>query len=189
MNFLKKLLPFAKVILSGTPVAPLLSAVNALLPNDKALPATAAGQQLIDAYTMMPATHQAQLDDMAHTLEMEKQHTEQWRIMNEADATGNTVRPETVRLYARVTAGTVAGFIIFLFYACYGVASEDLPDVLKGLASMWTLVAGALGVLATPILRYFGARENEKTTRYAAITGSDLPVRPGLLGTLLGVFK
>ena len=186
MSLISKLLPFAKVALSATPLAPLVGVVSALLPSHLQLPADARGQEVIDAFNQLPPEAQVQVE--AHALAMEQEHTTQWAAMNEADATGNTTRPQVVLLYARVTAGTVAAFVAFMFYVVWGLKGDDLAAALAELGNMWSLFAGVLGVLSTPILKYFNDRSKDKAARYAAASGSEQPL-VGLLGMIKNVIK
>ena len=182
MSLITKLLPFAKVALSATPLAPLVGIVSALMPGDTGLHPGVTGQQVMDAYNRLPPDRQAQAD--AHALAMEQEHTTQWGAMLEADATSNTMRPQVVWLYARVTALTVLAFMAFMFYVVWGLKGEGLADALRELSNMWALFAGVLGVLSTPILKYFNDRSKDKAARYAAASGSAAP-----LTSLLGMVK
>lgn len=174
------------MVLSATPLAPLVGIVSSLMPGVTALPGNATGQQVIDTYLTLPPDRQAQADMQA--LAMEREHTTQWGAMLEADATSNTMRPQVVWLYAQVTALTVAAFVLFMFYVVWGLKGADLADALAELSNMWTLFAGVLGVLSTPILKYFNDRSKDKAARYAAGSGSAAPLT-GLLGMVKNFIK
>jgi hypothetical protein len=113
MKLLKALLPFVSTVLSGTPVGRLLAGVNAVLPNENKLPADATGQQVIDAYTTVPPELQNRMDAATREVEMEKQHREQWKAMNEADASGNSTRPTIALQMSKLVVFQICAFTVF----------------------------------------------------------------------------
>ncbi|MEE9532719.1 MAG: hypothetical protein V3W52_17205 [Syntrophobacteria bacterium] len=171
-GFLAKVAPFAGMLLRATPLAPLAPLIGTLSgsnPNDLTV------ETAQQAYVSLADDMRQQVDQQADSIQMEKEHTEQLRILNEADIAGNSTRPQVVLLYAWVTAGTIALFILFMFHVTWGLSGEELTDVIKSLSEMWMLIAGVLGVLASPILKYFNVRTKDKANRLTAMTGQAFP--------------
>jgi hypothetical protein len=178
-DLLMKLGKFAGKKLIDTALGPLAPVVSGILgkPADEIT-----AEEAQQAYMDNPEIR-VQMDEIAAkiTIHEETQITERWRILNEADSSGNSTRPQVVMLYAWTSVLTVAAFIVFLFTSIAGVSDEDLPKVISSLRDVWPLVAAPLGILAVPIERYFGHRRKEKEARIGGMTGFQ---RVGIIGQI-----
>lgn len=176
------LLTVASTLIPGGPV--ILSAVNALLPDDKKLPATATGQEIRGVVNSL--SPQARSSLMEKELDVEIAEINSWANIQEslakADASGASTRPYIAKMMAWCVV-----LVIGLFVSVWAVAiiTKDV-ETLKVLADSWITV---FAVIATPtaLLRaYFGMRTKEKQARYGMASGQS-PVSG--LTTLINAFR
>jgi len=173
------LLGVASTLIPGGPA--ILGAINAFMPEDKKLPATATGAQMHQAVNDLTPESRASL--MEKELEVEIQEIKSWEgiqaSLAQADAAGASTRPRIAVMMAQVVVFTVLAFVSVWVVAIY---QEDIKT-LDLINSSWGTI---LAVIATPtaLLRsYFGMRTKEKQSRYAAASGNETT------GALAGIIK
>jgi hypothetical protein len=183
-RFVKAILPFAQMALSATPVGPLLPVVNSVLRSSGAeeLTPESTGQQLIEAYGKLPEDARAQLDELS--LAFEREHTEQFKAIVDADKHGGWARQWGYMICVATMALSMLGIVISIGLALHKHGLDEASGVLQlgiGVMSM-------LAPFAAVVLKYNGVRTNEKMMRYAVGMGhSPESVRqPGILERLIG---
>jgi hypothetical protein len=176
------LLAVASTLIPGGPL--ILGAVNALLPDDKKLPATATGGEICNAVNALTPDQKSSL--MEKELEVEIAEINAWAGIQEsfakADASGSSTRPYIAMMMAWCVVIEIA--VVVLVWAI-AVFDDDLAT-LKILKDSWPML---LALIATPtaLLRaYFGMRTKEKQSRYSALSGHN--VSGGFAG-LIKAFK
>lgn len=141
-----------------------IGAVNAVLPPRKRMPESATGDEVAAVVDALPPDQIKQIElQVQRELGLEEQYTEQWRILNDADASGSSTRPEIARQMAHTLVFEILAFTVFVFY----LLAQGGTDALTGLSTLWTVFGTLTGVPAAVILRYFNVRTQEKRTRYA----------------------
>ncbi len=170
-------LGIAASLIPGGPA--ILGAINAFLPDDKKLPDTATGGQMMDAVNQLPAADRASL--MEKRLDVEMAEINTWASIQEshakADATGSSTRPAIAMMMAWVV---IIEIVIIVSAWGYAVITKDFTMV-KAVGDAWPML---LAIVATPsaLLRaYFGMRTKEKTARYSAASGQPVGAIAGLI--------
>lgn len=170
------------VALPGAGVA--LQAVNAFLPDDKKLPATATGEQLGAAMQSLTPEQQATLAEKqfdVEIVEIQESHSTV-RAMLESDA----ANPHTTRPYIAKQAFHVIAFSIIATTAMwsYAVLIEN-DTMVKTIMDGWVFVVGVNGTLATLLLAYFGVLRKEHKQKMDAANGA--APQTGLAGIISAI--
>jgi len=156
----------------------IIDAVNAFLPKEKQLPASATGQQAIQAVNSLSPEQQAQL--LSKELDVEIAEINSWTQIQgslaDADKTGNTTRPEIALMMAKVVAFVVISFASVVVSAIV----RDQWAMIEKLANCWPLLMVVIGTPSALLRSYFGMRSKDKERRYSAAVGQPIQA-PGFL--------
>lgn len=161
MNFRKvfdSLKPFASVAASLVPGgSAAVALVNALLPEDKKLPPTATGGQVMSAVESMPPAQQASLMEKKIDLEIAKEEgwTERYNTMCQSD--GQSTRPKIAYLMAWMLAIPYVLIGLAMGWAIYSKQVE--------LTNMWPTLLAYLSIPLGILNKYFGELRKEQQNR------------------------
>lgn len=172
----------ASTLIPGGPV--ILSAVNAMLPEDEKLPEAATGQQIVDKVNSLPADQRASL--MEKQLDVDIAEITAWERIQAslavADTSGASTRPYIAMMMAWLVVIETA---VIVFVLAVAIWQKD-DTTLTVLQEFWPLLLALIGTPTALLRAYFGMRTNEKKARYSAATGQDLT--GGIVG-LIKAFK
>lgn len=174
MDFKKALSGLATVVGTINPlVGTAIGVVNAFLPDDKKLPATATGADVERSYNMLtPEQQQSANSKLAHELGMEQEHTKQIEAAFAHDNTNNSTRPYIALQSVRVVAFLT---ITYMAQRFWGDTTFTWQEILA-MCAPFVLWANT----------YMNARRDEKIARYNVSSGH--PAISGL-ASLVQQFK
>ena len=164
---------------------PIIAGVNALLPDDKKLPDNATGTHVKSAITSLSPEQQVVLMSKRYDVEIAEINSfaNIQKALAEADATGNSTRPEVAVMMAEIICFSVISLISVL---CVAMLKHD-TDTLKALPGVTTWVVGILATPTALLYTYFGKRTKEKLGRYAIAGGQQKPT--GIISTVAGLIR
>ena len=177
--------PLAAVASTMIPGGPaILAAVNAFLPDEKKLPDTATGGDIVSAVGSLPPEQRSSLMEKQIDLEIEKVHswTDIQKSLNEADASGASTRPWIAKMMATIVAIAV---LMFMVVWALAIGTGD-AETLKALSDSWAMMLTVLGTPTALLRAYFGMRTKEKQARYSAASGQPMA---GGISSLIGILK
>ena len=184
----KKLLGIAADV-AGT-ANPLVGAginlINKFLPKDKQLPSTASNGEVLSAAEKLSSEDQAALWDKELDVEIKEieSHTEIMKALAEADASGSSTRPNIAYMMAWVLAISITPVAGEFAYAM--VVENSI--IMKSITENYMVLLALLSGPTTLLYKYFGARTEEKKSRYAM--AKNQPVQnTGLIGSILGAMS
>jgi len=149
----------------------ILGVVNALLPDDKKLSATATGHQVTAAVNSLPPAEQAQLrlKEFDVTLEQIRQDGDTLRAMLTADAT----MPHTTRPYIAKGSFIVVAFSIIAVVSLWVVSVfNESTATIKAVTDGWPFILAVLAPLVTLLHAYFGVLKHEHRNKLDAANGT-----------------
>lgn len=176
---LKAVTQVAGVLAPG--LGPMIGAINAFLPEGKKLPGNANAATIESAYNALPAGHREVLEAQ---VEMNKEQASVDKlaiIVDKETPTANT-RPLAALKMARVIEAVSYTMLTMITIGVIVTAVNDPDELLSTVLGSWQIILGLMATPGTIVLHYFGARRDEKKSRYAAATGM-----PGVTGGLFGV--
>jgi len=139
-----------------------IAAVNAFLPGDKQLPATATGQDVREAADTLSPEQRAEVLGMEIELSIAQEEgwTERYSAMCAGD--GQSTRPRIALMMARLLCWATMLLVGVLAYGVYDSGLDSLKDASAG-------VIGLFGVLtavpASILAKYFGELRREQNAR------------------------
>lgn len=162
----------------------ILSAVNALLPDDKKLSENATGHQMSSAISGLPPEQQAIILTKEFEVELTdiKESNSTLRAMLEHDA-NNT---HSTRPYIAKHAFHVIGLcvIMVLLLWSYAVSTEN-ADMVKTIMDGWPFLLSVIGPLVSLLWAYFGVLKNEKKATLDAANNRPTGGLISAIGSLL----
>ena len=152
----------------------IVAGLNAVLPPDKQLPATATGQDAHNAIQALSPEQRASVLNKEYDVEIEeiRGFTNVVTALGEVDKTGNTTRPQIAMMMAVCVVFAVIGAVGVYMYA---VITKD-NIMIDSITGGWPFIVGVLSVPSSVILHYFGKRTKEKCHKYEATTGVSAPL-------------
>lgn len=159
-----------QVALPG-PGSLIVGAINAVLPDDKQLPAHATGSEVQDALVHVPSDQRAQLMDKQFdvTIEQLRQAGESNRAMLAADAISeHTTRPYIAKGSFQVVAATI---LIAIAAWAYGVVTGDDAMIEKVVAG-WPFILAMTAPLVALLRAYFGILKTEQRDKLNSSQGA-----------------
>jgi hypothetical protein len=185
------LLSIAKAVGTGVvstmvPGGPaIVAAVNAFLPKESALPATATGTDIINVASSLPVADREKFYDMQFDVQLEtiKQEGETARTMLMTEAT----TPHTTRPYIAKGSFQLIAVCTFLIVAGWLIAviMKD-KNMVAAITAGWPWVVGLLAPFVTLLYRYFGVLKTEQAQKLDAANNS--PAN-GLASAVGGIIK
>ncbi len=153
----------ASIIPGGNEI---LGLVNNFLPEDKQMPTTATGQQILDAVESLPP-EQSQFI-LAKEIDLAIAQEEGWseRYIAMAKTDGQSTRPRIALIMAKLMSFAILLMIVLLFY----IAATDGLDSINN-TSIWTIFGVLTATPAGVLMKYFGELRREQTNRQSAATG------------------
>jgi len=154
--------PLASVAASLIPGGPLiLGAVNALLPEDKKLPPSATGSQIVDAVESLPPEARASLMEKRIDLQIAQEEgwTDRYKAMTAADK--QSTRPKIALMMAQVTCFVILIFTVAISVQIFTTGIESLASA----SGAWTVFATLLGIPSAVLAKYFGELRKEHSQR------------------------
>ena len=148
--------PFASVAASFIPGGPaVVGLLNAVLPDDKKLPETATGQQIMDAHSSLTPNQQSSLSEKKIDLEIAQEEgwTDRYKAMTAAD--GHSTRPAIALMMARVLSFETLAFTVW----CFVYPEQMRNPILWSVFGSLTLIPGGL------LGKYFGELRKEQANR------------------------
>jgi len=175
----------ANVISNSVPGgAILLAGINALLPEDKQLPADATDQQAQDAISALPPEQRAAVMEKKFDVQLAQinQSGETLRTMLVQDA----VNPQSTRPKIAYQGFQVVAAISLIIVAtwAYAVITEN-ADMVEKIQTGWPFVAAIVLPFVGWINSYFGKLVVEQRQKLDAATGRTAP--HGIAGLLSGL--
>ncbi|WP_321367884.1 hypothetical protein [uncultured Desulfuromusa sp.] len=155
-EILTTLKPFASVAASFVPGgSAAIELVNAFLPEDKKLPETATGGDVISAVDSLPAEQRASLFEKQIDLEIAQEEgwTDRYKAMCAAD--GQSTRPKIAYMMAQVLCFEILAFTVWCF-----IYPEQMRNPV-----LWTVFGTLTGVPAGVLTKYFGDLKKEQQNR------------------------
>ena len=139
----------------------IVAAVNAVLPEDRKLPATATGQDIQNASDSLPPEVQVELgqQDVDLELGLDRGWTERVKAMSKAD--GQSTRPKIAHEMSQVLAFEICAFTVWCF-----LYPEQMSNPV-----LWTVFGVLTGVPAAILNKYFGELRKEAANRIAGANG------------------
>jgi hypothetical protein len=163
--------------------AGILTAVNAVLPDDKKLPETATGHDIVNAVDKLPPELKAkvQLKKFDVKIEQIKQSHDTLRTMLASEATSKqTTRPQVVLLF---TWFFMVIATIYMIGYLMAVLSKN-PDMVDAVLGAWPVVLALVSLPAIIIKAYFGILEKEQSNKLNAMNGLPTSQIEGLTNKL-----
>ena len=164
--------PLASVAASLIPGGPLiLSAVNALLPDDKKLSETATGAQIADAVDALPPEQRSSLMEKRIDLQIvqEEGMTERYKAMAASD--GQETRAKIVN---RAMAALMAVTGLFVSATAWVYVERGAEAAFSG--EMAAVFATVTGTFAYVIRAYFGDLRAETKSRHQSVDAKPQPL-------------
>lgn len=164
----------------------IVGAVNALLPDDKKLPAGATGDDLNSAIASLPPEQQASIMEKDFDVEITqiKESYSTVRAMLESDAKN----PHSTRPYVVKGAFLIVAFVIVLTVSVWAFATLNSDaTMLIAIAGSWQFVLAMIGPFVTLLWAYFGILKREHKNRLDAANGASLP--SGITGVLTSIIN
>lgn len=164
-----------------------LDVVNAMLPDDKKLPAGATGRDIESAVMLLPADKRAELLSREVDVKVEhlKQQGETTRAMLEAESRStHTTRPRIALGAFRVNAFAVLAVVSAW---CWAVVT-DRPDVVTMVQDGWPMLLALIGPNVALLRAYFGILKVEHRNRLDAANGRESQPE-GLAGALSAMIR
>jgi len=175
------------VISTAVPGGPLLlSAVNAMLPDDKKLPPTATGSELEQTIQSLPPERRTELMDHEFEIDLTqiKESNSTLRAMLEADfKTPQSTRPRIALGSFRVVAASI--LLIVSVWAIGALTGND--KLVKVVTDGWPFILAVIAPLVTLLHAYFGVLKREHQNRLTAANGG-LP-SSGIAGIIRNLIK
>jgi hypothetical protein len=162
----------------------LLAAVNEFLPDDKKLPASVTGDQVLSVVESLPPEQRAPLLEKEFDVEITqiKEGNETLRVMLQADAAStHTTRPYIAKHSFHVVA-LVAVVAIALWG--YGITTKQ-AELVKAVTDGWPFVAAVIAPFVLFLRSYFGILQQEHRQRLNG--GAEQSTPSGLGGILSAV--
>ena len=172
-DVLKFLKPAASIAASFIPGgAAAVELVNAFLPEEKQLPPTATGGEVIDAYEGLTPEQQTSLREKEIDLEIAKEEgwTDRFKVMVEGDK--QSTRPKIAWSMCQLLCFEIMAFTVWCFV---------YPTSMKS-AMTWTVFATLTATPAGLLGKYFGELRKEQANRLNAPT-------PSILKNVIDQFK
>jgi len=160
-KILEKITPFASVAASFIPGGPaVLAAVNAFLPDEKKLPETATGGQILSAVEQLPPDQRAAL--MSREIDLKIAQEEGWteRYVAMANSDGQSTRPQIALMMAWML---VFETVVFMMLLGVGVYKGGLAAINQ--EYLWTVFGVLTTVPASVLAKYFGELRKEQQNR------------------------
>ena len=167
-----------------------IDVINSFLDDDKKLPATATGQQALDAIESLPPEQQAQVLNKQLDVKLEsiKQSHDSLRAMLLSDSNmKRTTRPWIAKwsfVFTAIFSGIV-GLIVVSAYA-YAVYKQDatlVAAVVDGWPFVLAVMGAVTGTFSLLLRAYFGLLSKEHDATVGAATGNFTPSK---LASILG---
>lgn len=174
-----------QVALPGTGTL-IVETINAVLPDDKQLPAHATGADVQDALVHVPSEQRAALMDKQFdvTIEQLRQAGESNRAMLAAESTSeHTTRPYIAKGSFQVVAATT---LIAISAWAHGIVTGDNAMIEK-VVDGWPFILAATAPLVALLRAYFGILKSEQADKLNVSQGS--PAASGLLGLVSSLIK
>ncbi len=157
-----------------------ITAINAMLPDDAKLPENATGEQAQDAIARIPAVDRAALMDKQFDVDITqiKEAHSTVRVMLESD----TKNPHTTRPYIARHSFHVVGITIIVTITLwsYGIIKADTVMV-ETIVNGWPFLLAAVTPLVVLLHAYFGILKTEHRQRLDAAGGTSSPTGIGAL--------
>lgn len=160
--------------------APIISAINLLLPSDKKLLETASGSDIDQALMSMPEDQRAVILDKEFDLKKTKviEANASIRAMLHADKNSQqSTRPKIAYQSFQVYAASTTLLVGMIAYSVV-----NTKDPLDSLNDAWPLILALLAPLATLLHAYFGMIKEEHKNRLNAANG--IEAVGGIVGLL-----
>lgn len=138
-----------------------IGAVNAVLPNDKKLPMSATGGQVIDVIETLPQEQRVSLLEREIDLQIAQEEGWSMRFEAMARADGQSTRPRIALMLAQVLVFEICAFTVWAF----------VYPAQMGEPALWYAFGTLTGVPATVLVNYFGTLRKEQRARAAAVSG------------------
>ncbi|AUR81594.1 TMhelix containing protein [Vibrio phage 1.009.O._10N.261.51.C9] len=167
-----------------------IDVINMFLDDDKKLPATATGQQALDAIESLPPEAQVQVLNKQLDVKLEeiKQPHDSLRAMLTANATStHTTRPWIAKwsfVFTAIFSGVV-GLIVVCAYA-YAVYKRDaalVAAVVDGWPFVLAVMGAVTGTFSILLRAYFGLLSKEHDAKVGAATGT---FKPNAIASIMG---
>ncbi len=167
-----------------------IDVINMFLDDDKKLPATATGQQALDAIDSLPPEAQVQVLNKQLDVKLEsiKQSHDSLRAMLAANANStHTTRPWIAKwsfVFTAIFSGVV-GLIVVCAYA-YAVYKRDaalVAAVVDGWPFVLAVMGAVTGTFSILLRAYFGLLSKEHDAKVGAATGT---FKPNAIASIMG---
>jgi len=176
---------FSTVVPGG---AAILTAVNQFLPDDKKLPDTVTGGQIVETVNSLKPEQRTRIIKMQFEVDIEtiKQRGDTLRTMLIQDAINpHSTRPKIALIFGWTVALSIMILIVSISYA---VITQD-DEMIKAVSQMALVIGTLLGPLVLILRLYFGDLREEQRNKLNASNGGELKPISGLLGGLIKVGK
>ncbi|MDH5297858.1 MAG: hypothetical protein OEV91_02450 [Desulfobulbaceae bacterium] len=162
--------------------AAIVEMVNAFLPDDKKLPATATGTQVQTAVDSLPPEQKEAvlLKEMDVQIEDIKGWTNIVESLATADGVGASTRPKIAMMMAWAVCATSG---LFTLAWAWAIVSGDATTLMQ-LGNSYLLITALLATPTALLYAYFGMRKDEKLARYGAAMGQAPAPPSGLTGLI-----
>lgn len=187
MNTLDAIKKFSSVAIAVAypPAAPLVAAVNALLPDEQRMPNDCTGDMLGKAIDMLAP------GDRETILKMELDHAEKMAghkasAMNAANSNSNENYQVTRAYIAKQSFHAVAGIsFLFMAFAAAPISSGD-AEMVNAILSNWAAPAAVTAPFVAMLYAYIGVLKTEYRDRLNAANGK---TAIGSLGALAAIMR
>jgi len=166
----------------------LIGAINAVLPADKKLPATATGQDIDYVIKGLPRDQRAAILNKEFDIELAqiKEGNATLRVMLEQDAKNpHSTRPKIALGAFRVVAFSC---ITVISVWSYGVLTGD-SVLVKAVMDGWAFILAAIAPLTVLLQSYFGVLNAESRNRLDAANGTPTSGITGIAGLISSFIK
>jgi hypothetical protein len=163
----------------------MLSAINAMLPNDKQIPIAATNAQVDAAIATLPAPQRAQV--LSAEINLEETRIKEASDTTRTMLTYDAKNPQSTRPYIAKHSFHVLAVCALSAAATlgYGVFKNEYW-IVKGLADSWPFIATVIAPLVYVLKAYFGAIQTEQKQRFNAANGHPIE---GAMSSLVGLIK
>ena len=170
-----------------------IDAVNAFLPDDSKLPATATGLQAYSAVMSLPAEQQAEVFNKQLDVDLTfiKESSATMQAMLTADATN----PQSTRakiawwafVFTAVFSGIVGAVIVWAYgFAIYKQDADLVKQVVDGWPFVLAILTAVTGTFSLLLRAYFGILQKEHEQKVAGATGN---FKPGAIESIIGAMS
>jgi len=175
---LKDLVPGGAAIVDG---------INALLPDDKKLPADATGTQVAGAVGTLTPEQQSQVLMKEYDLQIAEVNS--WSQVQGSLADADKAHASTRPQIAGWMAACVV-FAVFMAVTAWAISIfTESPSMLKAVQQSWPLIVTIIGTPTFLLKTYFGARMKEKQSRYAAAMGKPAAPATNFIADVVNAIK